>query len=244
MFPRPLLVLLAMLVPSVALGQEFSPCEVRELAGYWKTSEANAQAIALGKLRGGLKAELADAKFMAGKLPVNCAFHETRYTPADAELLAAYWGTSPGEAKRMVEEKISNGLDYYIPMVIEDARKGPPDDGKKFIGDEFFAAGYAYCDARVLAAAWEMDPYDAKISAAHLLRDGKKFDADLKRGWKQMRKRKEACDFWETSWYPGDAELLAQVWGMTLDEAKARIGRDVAQGRQARLWRALAKAKR
>lgn len=246
MIPRPLLVLLAMLVPMatprLAGAQEPSVCQIRELAALWGTSQEQANAIAVGKLRAGLKSELFAAEYAAAKLPATCAWSETPYTYKDAEVLARAWSMSPAEAKIMVEAKIADGLET---LIIDTLAMGDKlfEEPKKFIGDEFFNMGYAYCDARILAAAWEMDPYDAKISAAKRMLGGDKLELDFKQGTKQMRKHREVCDFWETGWYTGDAELLAQVWGITLDESKARIGRDVAQGRTARLWKQISRAK-
>jgi hypothetical protein len=246
MIPRPLLVLLAMLVPmatpQIAGAQEPTVCQIRSLASLWGTSQEEARAVAVGKLRAGLKSQLFDAEYAAAKLPTTCAWSETPYTYNDAEVLARAWSMSPAEAKTQVESKIAQGLEVSVIELLASGGKGF-DEPKKFIGDEFFNSGYAYCDARVLAAAWEMDPYDAKISAAKRILGGDKLELDFKKGTKQMRKRREVCDFWETGWYTGDAELLAQVWGITLDESKARIGRDVAQGRAARLWKQVSRAK-
>lgn len=245
MIPRPLLVLLAMLVPAVASAQDLAPCQVRELSAYWGTSAEEASATAAAKLRGGQAAELIEAKFMASKLPTQCAWSETIYTYADAEVLAQIWGVTPEQAKRDVEAKIANGLDYYVAMQLQE---GVPkaEDPKYFVGDEFFNYGYFYCDAKILAAAWDAEPYDAKIQAAKtLLSSESKFplEEDLKRGTKKMKKQGGTCDFWETGWYPGDAELLAQVWGVPLEESKARIGRAVAQGRTAKLYKQMNRAK-
>lgn len=103
----------------------------------------------------------------------------------------------------------------------------------------FFNSAYSYCDARTLAAVWGVEISEAKARIGAQLSGGPsspRVDAELQRARKKARGGKRvACEYWETKYTFEDAEVLAGAWGLSLEEAKARIGREVSLGRGAAL---------
>ena len=107
-----------------------------------------------------------------------CPFHESEYSIADAEALAALWGVDLAEAKARVERKLVWGDRHVIKEYLDEAR-GPVDDpGRIVAGDDaafrdlFWDSKYTACDAEVMARHWEMDVMDAKAFAGQKIAAG------------------------------------------------------------------------
>lgn len=102
----------------------------------------------------------------------------------------------------------------------------------------FANSTYSYCDAKVLAAYWKVEVDQAKARIGAQVRQGtpRTVDLSLQKARKKLKGRaRVTCDYWETRYSYEDAGALASAWGVDVSEAKARIGREVTLGRQARL---------
>ena len=100
------------------------------------------------------------------------AFFAFGYTAADAELLAQRWGVDPGQAKTKAGRELKTvGALPFVDAV-------PATAGLDAAFGAYFAAGYDYDDAVLLAAHWGLGtPADAKLKAGGLLRDGQPIPA-------------------------------------------------------------------
>jgi hypothetical protein len=116
--------------------------------------------------------------------------------------------------------------------------------------EKYFAQGYTYCDAKVLAAFWgEATPYAAKVRLGDkMLRWGPNdAQAHVPAARSQALQKPEAelpCTFMDGGYSYDDAVLLAKYWGKKEPwEAKVKIARLLIQGKDADLQTALKKAK-
>lgn len=115
----------------------------------------------------------------------------------------------------------------------------PAAAGKDEDAGAFFNSSYSYCDARVLAAYWKVEVYEAKARIGAELSGGssaRKVDLTLAQARKKLKgKNRVMCDFWETRYVYDDAAALAGAWGTSIEDAKVRIGREVSLGRSVAL---------
>lgn len=102
----------------------------------------------------------------------------------------------------------------------------------------YSASPYAYCDARLLAQLWGQDPWQGKVYI------GQKIDLGLEsdvlagtlseaRAYARQDPDTRGCEFYETRYSYDDAERLAAVWGVSIDEAKTRVEQKVLWGDEA-----------
>ena len=103
----------------------------------------------------------------------------------------------------------------------------------------FFDAGYSFCDAELLGAAWGFQPYGAKVRTGRFL--------DLPRGANrvsrfvadqrlQSGRTKVTCDHWSLGMTFSDVEILAAAWGLSIIEAKSKIPREYGANRVRGMW--------
>ncbi|MEL7329889.1 MAG: hypothetical protein AAGJ69_08625 [Cyanobacteria bacterium J06559_1] len=112
----------------------------------------------------------------------------------------------------------------------------------------YFESDYSYADAELLADYWEMDVYDAKVRIGDKLMndDGLLLDS-LLADFRQMAHESGATQprpevlldpnyqrqrqaYFDSDYSFNDATLLADFWGIHIDEAKARMGRKILWG--------------
>lgn len=93
------------------------------------------------------------------------------YTAEDAAVLAGQWDVAVPEAKvRAGRELKTVGVLPHVDVLT-------PVDADAVRVEAFFAAGYDYADAEVLATAWGLaTPYDAKVEAGRVLQGGGTLD--------------------------------------------------------------------
>lgn len=98
------------------------------------------------------------------------------YTAADAAVLAQAWGVDVGEAKvRAGSELKTVGVLPFVDL----APTGYVGDGNDPRFDAFFAAGYEWDDAVLLAEFWGSEtPVDAKLKVGDLLIAGSPIPAE------------------------------------------------------------------
>lgn len=97
----------------------------------------------------------------------------------------------------------------------------------------FFESGYQYCDAHVLSLSWGQSIDEAKSHIGWKVTEGSRevLDEQLHQARVQAWEANDRCyyDAGDAFGY-ADANLLATLWGLSVDEAKARISFKVAVG--------------
>lgn len=238
----------------------YNPCDTRVLGHYWRLRPADARARAGMKLETvGIKvfedlylAPAREAALQTGG--VQCSYADGGFTEADIQLLAGFWGTSFEDAAQTVAGKLLWGGGWMAWDAVKTASKskgyteGPgEDDGTAQALDAFWNSGLHYCDARMLATAWGMDPFDAKITLGNKVkwfRDDPAYVAQVvnEAHTHALAQGAPPCEWVETSYSYNDAEALACAWGMSVDQAKVTIASKVTQGMDAQIREALAGA--
>lgn len=112
--------------------------------------------------------------------------------------------------------------------------------------DAFYAQGYHYCDAVMLAGLWELDTWDAKVKAGYLVRqqgtDAVGTAVESARSATRAG-RIPGCG-WDMLASFEDIVALSQLWGQDTSEVKARVERKAAWGQHALLAEEIALAQR
>jgi hypothetical protein len=242
-----LLLTLAALAPGPAEAgplRGVTTCDVRRLTTWYGTT---------AKVKRVLRAVAKDSKVVidtpngpmrdtvfyevegARKVPAKCTFGEAGYDYDDSVLLASVWGTDPDGARKIVEEKISYGDEYSVIWALEEARAGeatPPTAEDAAVEAFLLGDRYTYCDARLLAAHWQIDVYAAKVTIGTKIRNRQEgvLDATLQPARYAAVARGETCAFWETGYTYEDAVRLASTWRTSVEIAKARVGDMVMRG--------------
>ena len=99
--------------------------------------------------------------------------------------------------------------------------------------EHMVSAGFVYCDAKLLAAHWNIDIGEAKNRIGRLARVGQKplLDNRLRQAYDLAgNKRGARCDFNDSGYSFADAQKLAKVWGVSVAEAKATVERKLNWG--------------
>lgn len=161
-------------------------------------------------------------------------FFKSDYTYDDANLLAGLWNIPVDEAKQVLGHKILNGIENLLPDKIQ-----RHDEGHYWLTENFRAyanSDYDYDDAELLASLWDMTLLDAKneigYKVKHKLEDNlpEKLREDDKID-KHIDSSNVALNAFDKSDYSfADAELLAQLWNISILEAKKTIGFKINEG--------------
>lgn len=94
--------------------------------------------------------------------------------------------------------------------------------------DRYAASGYVYCDAVILSAHWGESVDEAKATIGRKLGWG---NADIVASdLDEARDAGERCAFFDTGFVYEDAEALAAMWGVGVDDAKAALAEKVSTG--------------
>ncbi len=172
------------------------------------------------------------------------AFWTSDYNYWDARLLADYWGQSTGEAKARIGRKILWGDQdvAYLEEMLENARtkRLALIDSSSIPYDFYVESGYTYDDAELLAQFWgNQSVAEAKLWIERKLTMGAPniieevlMDARNRLASSNSSTETELNAFGASSYNYWDARLLADYWGQSTGEAKARIGRKILWGEQ------------
>lgn len=213
-------------------------CDAAVLAQHWGGTPDDAK-TKVGTLLAAGETQALDQALAAARSAVKdpallCPFHESDYSIAEAEALAALWGVGLADAKARIERKLVWGHHHLIKEYLAEARdpaeraegQGEAAGDDAAFRDIFWDSTYTACDAEVMARHWEMDIMDAKAFA------GRKIDAG-NRSVVEDRLRaartalesssQELCPFHYSGYSYADAEVLAAVWEMDVEEAKANV---------------------
>ncbi|MEZ5995012.1 MAG: toll/interleukin-1 receptor domain-containing protein [Hyphomonadaceae bacterium] len=102
----------------------------------------------------------------------------------------------------------------------------------------FFASGYQYCDAKLVAEFWGNDIGETKVNIGWKIINGL---ADAVPEILDLSRRAgHSCDWIDTGYSYADAEVLARVWGLAEPyQAKLRVQQLVTAGQRLTVERAL-----
>lgn len=107
-------------------------------------------------------------------------YFDAGYTYDDAVVLGAQWNLDPWEAKveggrRLVAGEtlpVEPGSSAPAEEVVDVSVSGADVEAASAALDAYFAAGYDYDDAVALGGLWNVDPFEAKVSAGEKLLAG------------------------------------------------------------------------
>jgi hypothetical protein len=212
-------------------------CDAVVLTGVWGGDTWEAKVRAGRQLSDGGTADVKRAVEDARKAARDgrgrpCAFHETGYGYDDAAALAQAWGSSIEEAKSRVTSKVLWGDYDLIDTMIRDASHGGGPANTGLDPDEramrafFDSPDLDYCHAKMLSAAWSSTVSQAKVILGHKVLGGytQNLAAALEEARTHAQQHAEArCSWVETGFTYSDAEQIAQLWDMSVDEAKAAL---------------------
>ncbi|PJB39532.1 MAG: hypothetical protein CO108_17105 [Deltaproteobacteria bacterium CG_4_9_14_3_um_filter_63_12] len=221
----------------------YTYCDAQVLAKHWKKSVKEAKAKLAETDRAAVEKALNDARgTINNEKREICLFHESRFSYDDAEALASAWGIGVSEVKATIESKLfwgsSSIIDDELARIrsgegFEGEGEGAENDVNEAAANAFFESkDYNYCDARLLAAHWQIATWDAKVTI------GQKIIWDSTQGLEVMlgeareaaASRQDKCEFYEGPFTFEDAQLLAKSWDISVAEAKATIGNKLTWG--------------
>jgi hypothetical protein len=156
-------------------------------------------------------------------------FLTSKYTYCDAKLVAGVWKISIGEAKATIGQKIQNGIESNIPLILRDARNAG-------IACEWADTPHNYNDAEKLAKLWGYaDPAEAKAKIAYLYTQGE--SAVVLEALGQAPASTEVPSneaqlnaFFDSPYTYCDAKLVGALWSIDITQAKAEIGQKILGG--------------
>jgi hypothetical protein len=155
------------------------------------------------------------------------AFDRAGYGYDDAVRLAALWHTKAEIAyvKAEAGNLLLAGRTLPIPPHPIHADATTPDPGAPEALSAFSDAGYTYDDAVRLAKVWKQaDPSDAKVKGGAKLEAGQPLPFPPAETARQK--------FWNAGYDVTDAERLARLWHVSVDEAKSEAGRRLLAGQR------------
>lgn len=107
-------------------ASNFSYCDAKVLAAMWETSVENAKSSIGHKILGGQESMATEAVGEAFARPNKpaCQFYETKYTYADAEAMAAFWGIDVSETKDRITNKVNFGNAELVDQMLMGYKAG------------------------------------------------------------------------------------------------------------------------
>lgn len=160
------------------------------------------------------------------------AFFNSHFTYDDAERLSQLWNQPDAYAgKKLIGAKILSGNSKLIDQLL----KGPiVDENEKWL-DAFFNSSYTYDDADLLSQLWGLGSAfeGKKLIGAKLVNGLENILPDKIRrgGGSKVNPDDKAYDaFFNSEYTYDDADLLSQLWNISLGEAKKTIGTKVIAG--------------
>lgn len=167
------------------------------------------------------------------------AFYKSDYEFSDAVLLSELWNISIAEAKKTIGYKIIHGYEDSLPAKVRGVEEADAADWDAKALSTFDASVYNYEDAELLARLWSISTYDAKKVIGYKIIDGLEhlLPPELKHDDTVFESpTSKAFNAYVSGGYSfADAMVLADLWEISVDEAKQSIGYKVLDGLEANL---------
>ena len=157
-------------------------------------------------------------------------------------------GVLPGAPAARSQPAEDNAADEHDSALGEDAPAQNADDAPSERRDvavpgdplqTFFASGYVYCDAKLVADFWGgADIGETKTNIGWKILNG--IGANVTEILQLSRNAGNACEWSDTGYSYADAERLAAIWGLAEPyQAKLRVASYLTNGERALVERAL-----
>lgn len=156
------------------------------------------------------------------------AFFNSRFTYEDAERLAQLWNQPDAYAgKKLIGAKILNGDKHLVDKLLKGSGQEVNMDEKWL--DAYFNSQYTYDDAELLSQLWNLSSvYEAKkLIGAKIINGMENILPDKIRrdNEHKVNPDEKALDaFFNSDYSYDDAALLAQLWSISVVDAKKTIG--------------------
>lgn len=141
------------------------------------------------------------------------------------------------EAKETIGFKVLNGLEANLPSKISPDNKTSNDNHDSLALSTFFKSNYSYYDAELLAQLWSISLVESKKTIGYKIlnkiEDLLPTEVTSHKAGKAIDNKfanldAKALNTFDNSPYTyDDADLLAQLWGISTFEAKKVIGTKV-----------------
>lgn len=229
------------------LESQYTWCDAALLAAHWQQSSLEAKARIGRKIGWGdidvLESYLAGARrSVQGEIPEDCAFYNNGFTYEDAELLAEYWGVSIVEAKAGIGKALFNGESTRIRSKLEELsadQASAPEAVAVFLNK-----GYTYCDARLVAASWNLEPYQAKVEiGSKILALGTGAAEETVGLLRREAPPGFRCSYTDEGYTYDDMVALSRYWNETVEETKTIVENKLLWGLNENIQLALAEAR-
>lgn len=212
-------------------------CDAKILAGMWGTDDIGSAKENIGRYLLDSEGELLEQKLSwarEGALSnpdnraLRCNWQEIGFSYDDAVALGEYWGIDSWDAKLRIEDKylMDAHSDVHIRAALAEARGEQGDHYDPH--DAYINSRFEYCDALVLSGFWGGDVWDTKHKIGVLVTENSE---DYVAGILSTAQRAAAdniessrrCEYDDIGYSYGDADLLADYWGISTWDAKLRI---------------------
>ncbi len=167
-----------------------------------------------------------------------CSWADTQHSYGDAEALAQVWGlASASDAKDKVAVLYTQGRSAEVLSALQQAGDVPLTAEQEQGAAAFYQSDYTYCDAKLVSAAWDINIDQAKAEIGIKILNG--YSDNLQQVFAAGRQETQ-CDFPDTQLSYEDAEKLASIWGVAVEEAKVTAAQYYTNGQSAAVRAALA----
>lgn len=158
-----------------------------------------------------------------------CEWADLPHSYADAEALGDYWGVDTSQAKAKAASFYTNGQSGAVTDALRyggPAGQADTDDAALMT---FGSSGFTYCDAKMIGAYFNQDPYRGKVFIGNKIKAGLIENVP----WYLDRSRDggNKCDWGEVAYSYDDATRLASLWGKDVAQTKAAVANLVTMGR-------------
>lgn len=221
---------------STFLTSQYTYCDAKLIAGLWKSSIEDAKAAIGLKIQNGQEEDLA-TNLTAARAVVACEWADVPHGYDDAEKLAQAWGLADvTDAKDKIAYLYTQGRSADVLAALGE-QPVVDDRWDEEALTAFYGSDYTYCDAKLIGALWNIGSNEAKAEIGRKIVNG--YGENLPMFLTEAR-RIASCDFFDTGLGYDDAERLAGVWGVSVDEAKDKAAAYYTNGESRIVSEALA----
>jgi hypothetical protein len=220
----------------------YGPCDAHLLSMAWGVEFLDAKTmagrfLARGKKKPVVKGVDRGRSFAFAEQRL-CSFYDVGLMYDDAVALAQIWSLPLEEAKAKMDDRVTRGRVLELRQALADNpwAHGAPDDGWEHYEEgpnedlaAFFASGYTWCDVSVLAAAWQVDTYEAKLALGQKVRTSREL-AESGLAWARQQTPNHRCPPVESGYDEVEIRRLATTWGVSAADATARLERELLAG--------------
>jgi len=228
----------------------FGYCDAELLAAFWRHSVEDAKARVGMKLKAGAqdyeieKWHLAPAREQAiAQGRRSCDIYAEGYSYEDLKAVSFMLGMTEVDTKLLMGEKLFLAGRYPVDKLVSNAHydmegeyyyADEPYEEEGYLADKLWMYDTPWCDAVVVANAWNVSTWDAKVAIGQKLANGytpAEIERDMLSGLRQqVVNQGKGCSLSDGGYKLQDVESLACFWGVGTEESKARVTRKLTMG--------------